>query len=181
MTEATSHTGNQPGRPPESVHRGVAQRIASVFVGLVGVILLISLVITIYTIVARNTGYSTGDWVLKLPESMLAWMTFLGMGALVAEGGHVAADMFITLASRNIQRVAHVTWTLITAAVLALILVGSASIVLQTYQIGETNTEVFGMQEWIILLPLPVGLGIAILHLLAEAVAGWRRGGGLAP
>jgi TRAP-type C4-dicarboxylate transport system permease small subunit len=178
MTEATSHGGTEPGRPPDAVHRGAARRIASVFVGLAGVILLISLAITIYTIIARNTGHSTADWVLKLLESMLGWMTFLGMGALVAEGGHVAADMFITLASRTIQRLAYATWTLITAAVLALILAGSVSIVQQTYAIGETNIEIFGMPQWIILLPLPVGLGITILHLLAEAIAGWRRGGG---
>jgi TRAP-type C4-dicarboxylate transport system permease small subunit len=177
MTEATSHTGSESGRPSAAAPRGVAKRIASVFVGLVGVILLTSLAITIYTIISRNAGYSTDDWVLKLPESMLGWMTFLGMGALVAEGGHVAADMFIALASRRFQRVAYTGWTLITAGVLALILAGSLSIVVQTYDIGETNFEIFDLPQWIILLPLPAGLGITILHLLAEAVSVWRRDG----
>lgn len=177
MTEAPSHTGGESGRPPHAVRPDFARRVASVFVGLVGVILLTSLAITIYTIFSRNLGYSTDDWVLKLPESMLGWMTFLGMGALVAEGGHVAADMFITLASRTTQRLAYATWTLITAAVLALILAGSLSIVLQTYDIGQTDAEIFDLPQWIILLPLPTGLGLTILHLLAETVAGWRRGG----
>jgi TRAP-type C4-dicarboxylate transport system permease small subunit len=168
----TAHEASDTGAP-----RGFARKVASLFIGLVSLILLTSLSITLYTIVSRNLGYSTDDWVLKLPETMLGWMTFLGMGALVAEGGHVAADMFITMASRSTQRLAYAGWSLVAAGVLGLILAGSISIVLQTYAIGQTNAEIFDLPQWLILLPLPVGLTITIMHLLIEVAAVRRRAG----
>ena len=138
--------------------------------GVVAVILLASLGITIYTIVARNLGYSTDDWALKLPEMMLGWMTFLGMGALVATRGHVAADMVVSLLAPGGRRAAHVAWTLVAAGVLGFIMAGAISIVQQTYAIEQTDSELFDMPRWLLLLPLPVGLAVAIIHLLLDLV-----------
>lgn len=160
------------GASQNGAGQGFARRMAGIGIGVVSVTLLVSLAITLFTIVSRNLGYSTDDWVLRLPEVMLGWMTFLGMGALVAEGGHVAADMFITLASRGAQKVAHAVWSLVAAGILALIMAGAVSIVLQTYDIGQTNAEIFDLPQWLILLPLPVGLAITIVHLLIEVAAG---------
>ncbi len=162
-------TGHDGGRAPAAV-----RWIARAEVALVGVVLVASLLITLYAIVARNLGHSTGDWVLKLPELMLVWMTFLGMGALVTEHGHVAADMFLLRFSPRWQRVALTASALITAGVLALILAGAISIVRTQFAVGATDDELFGVPSALVFAGLPLGLGITVLHLLAELYAIWR-------
>ncbi len=161
--------GHDGGRAPAAV-----RWIARAEVALVGSILIVSLLITLYAIIARNLGHSTGDWTLKLPEVMLVWMTFLGMGALVTEHGHVAADMFLMRFSPRWQRIALTASATITAAVLALILVGAISILRQQIDIGATDEELFDIPTAIVLAGLPLGLGITILHLLVEIYAIWR-------
>jgi TRAP-type C4-dicarboxylate transport system permease small subunit len=148
--------------------------IARAEVALVGTILLVSLLITLYAIIARNLGYSTGDWALKLPEIMLVWMTFIGMGALVTEHGHVAADMFLMRFPPRWKRIAQIASAVISAAVLGLIVVGAVSIVLQQIDIGATDEELFDIPTAYILSVQPLGLTIAIMHLLVELYAIWR-------
>jgi TRAP-type C4-dicarboxylate transport system permease small subunit len=163
----------EPGH--DSVRAPAAVRwIARAEVAVVGAILLVSLAITLYAIIARNLGHSTGDWALKLPELMLVWMTFLGMGALVTEHGHVAADMFLMRFSPLGQRIALTASATITTAVLAIILIGAVSIVRTQIEIGATDEELFEVPTAIILAGLPLGLAIAIAHLLVEIYAIWR-------
>jgi TRAP-type C4-dicarboxylate transport system permease small subunit len=162
-------SGDDGGRAPAAV-----RWIARAEVALVATILLVSLLITLFAIIARNLGYSTGDWALKLPEVMLVWMTFLGMGALVTEHGHVAADMFFMLLPPRGQRIAQTASAVISAAVLGLIVVGAVSIVRQQIDIGATDEELFDIPTAFILSVLPLGLTIAILHLLVEIYSIWR-------
>lgn len=162
-------SGHDGGRAPAAV-----RWIARAEVAVVGTILLVSLLITLYAIIARNMGYSTGDWALKLPEIMLVWMTFLGMGALVTEHGHVAADMFFMLLPPRGQRIALTVSAVISAAVLGLIVVGAISIVSQQIAIGATDEELFDIPTAFILSVLPLGLTIAIMHLLVEIYVIWR-------
>ncbi len=162
--------GQDGGRAPAAV-----RWIARAEIALVGAILIVSLLITLYAIIARNLGYSTGDWTLKLPELMLVWMTFLGMGALVTEHGHVAADMFLQRFSPRWQRAALTVTALISAAVLGLIVAGAVSIVRQQIDIGATDDELLGVPTAVVLAGLPLGLGITIVHLLVEIYAIWRQ------
>lgn len=161
--------GHDGGRTP-----AVVRWFAHAEIALVGSILVVSLLITLYAIVVRNLGQSTGDWTLKLPELLLVWMTFLGMGALVTEQGHVAADMFLRQFSPRWQRIARTASSAITAAVLIVILVGAVSIVRNQIAIGATDEELFEVPTSIILAGLPLGLTITLLHLAAEIYAIWR-------
>ena len=149
--------------------------IAKAEVALVSVILLASFLITLDTIVERNLGRSTGDWSLKLPELMLIWMTFLGMGALVTEHGHVAADMVLRRFSPRWQRIAQTLSAAVTSLVLALILAGAFSIARQQVEIGATDDELWDIPTAYLLSILPIGLALTILHLLAEIFVIWRR------
>lgn len=141
----------------------------------VGAILLVSLGLTLVTIVERNLGHSTGDWSLKLPELMLGWMTYIGMGALVTERGHVAADMFLRRFPARLQRWAEVLADLVTIAILALIIAGAVSIVKQQLEIGTTDEELNDFPTWILLSVLPVGLALTVLHLLGDIYVVLRR------
>jgi TRAP-type C4-dicarboxylate transport system permease small subunit len=162
----SDHNG---GRAPAAV-----RWIARAEVALVGAILLISLLITLYAIFARNMGHSTGDWALKLPELLLVWMTFLGMGALVTERGHVAADMFVARMPANWQRWCRTASAVLSAVVLAFILAGAVSIVRTQIDIGATDEELFNVPTAITLAGLPFGLAVTVLHLLVELFAIWR-------
>ncbi len=141
----------------------------------VGAILLVSLGLTLVTIVERNLGHSTGDWSLKLPELMLGWMTYIGMGALVTERGHVAADMFLRRFPARLQRWAEVLADGVTIVVLALIIAGAVSIVKQQLEIRTTDEELGDFPTWILLSVLPVGLALTVLHLLGDIYVVLRR------
>ena len=154
--------------------------IARAEIAVAGLLLLAALGITLVTIVERNLGHSTGDWSLKLPELALAWITFLGMGGLVTERGHVAADMFLRMLPPRGQRVAETLSTLIAGIVLAVILAGAIAILRQQIEMGGTDEELWDIPEWILISVLPVGLGITILHMIVELWAIWRPGHTLA-
>jgi len=145
-------------------------------VGLAAVLMLAALGVTLTTIVERNLGQSTGEWSLKLPELMLMWLTFLGMGALVTEHGHVSADMVLRRMPPRAQQVCETLSALITAVVLAFILWGAVSIVSQQMDINATDEDLWDVPEAALLSVLPVGLGITILHLLVETWLIWRPG-----
>ncbi|HSN20763.1 MAG TPA: TRAP transporter small permease [Usitatibacter sp.] len=155
--------------------------IAKAEIAVAGLLLLAALGITLVTILERNLGHSTGDWSLKLPELLLAWITFLGMGGLVTERGHVAADMFLRLFPPRGQRIAQTLSALVAGIVLAVILAGALSILRQQIDIGGTDEELWDIPEWILTAVLPVGLGITILHLALELWLIWRPGRSAAP
>ncbi len=150
--------------------------MARIEVGLASLLLLGALVVTIVTIVERNTGGSTGEWSLKLPELGLMWLTFLGMGALVTEHGHVAADMLLRRMPPRGRQIAETISAIVTTVTLAVILYGAAIIVKQQIDIGATDEDLWDVPEAALLCVLPVGLGITILHLLVEFWTIWRPG-----
>jgi len=165
----------------EALHEGgrgapaALRWIAWAEVALVSLILLASFLITLDTIIERNLGRSTGDWSLKLPELMLIWMTFLGMGALVTEHGHVAADMVLRRFSPRWQRISETISCVVTSLVLALILAGAISIVRQQLEIGATDDDLNNIPTAYLLSIMPIGIAITIAHLIAEIFVIWRR------
>jgi TRAP-type C4-dicarboxylate transport system permease small subunit len=165
----------------ESLHDGgeaeapaAIRWLAKAEIATAGLLLLAALGITLVTIVERNLGHSTGDWSLKLPELILAWLTFVGMGGLVTERGHVAADMFLRLFPPRGQRVALSLSMLIAAVVLGVLLAGAIAILRQQMEIGGTDEELWDIPEWILIAVLPCGLGLTIIHMLVEVWVIWR-------
>lgn len=169
------HDGDDRGPQP-----AVVRWLARAEIAVVGAVLIASLSITLYAIVARNLGHSTGDWALKVPELTLVWMTFLGMGALVTERGHVAADMFLARLPLRSRRIAHTVATVLTTAILLVILIGAVQIVRTQVAVGARDEELFNMPMAVSLVGLPLGLALTVLHLLADLYALWRRPGGVA-
>lgn len=158
----------------------IVRWLARAEVGVAALLLLGALGITLVTIVERNLGHSTGDWSLKLPELILAWLTFLGMGGLVTERGHVAAEMFVRRVPLKWQKVAETLSDVITAAVLAAIFVGAIDIVKQQMEINATDEELWDFPSAAILSILPIGLALTVLHLIVDIWVVWRPGARLA-
>jgi TRAP-type C4-dicarboxylate transport system permease small subunit len=149
--------------------------LAIVEIAVVGAILVTSLCVTLDAIVVRNLGQSTGDWTLKLPELMLGWLTYIGMGALVTERGHVAAHMFLRKLPARLRRWAEVFSDVVTIVVLVVIIVGAVSIVKQQIEIGATDQELNDIASWVLLAVLPAGLALTVLHLLGDIYVVLRR------
>jgi TRAP-type C4-dicarboxylate transport system permease small subunit len=151
--------------------------LARLEIGLVAAMLLAAFGITAYAIVVRNLGDSTGDWTLKLPETLLVWMTFVGAAPLVAEGSHVSADLLGARLPPRVHAGVETLIHLVIIVVLAFIAYGAWQIVAETYAIEERDPELFEWPRWIFLVGLPLGLALTILHFALDIVEVWRRAG----
>ena len=156
----------------------VAEWLARVELVLVALMLLVALLITAYAIVARNAGFSTGDWALSLPEVLLVWMTFLGVGALVTRRTHVAADFVVEQLPPTLRRAARVLVALVSIGVLAVLAWGGFQVVVQLRGAGLVDSEVFSLPKAAEVAVIPLGLGLCILHLLADIVRELTGGAG---
>ena len=147
-----------------------AEWLARIELALVALMLLAALLITAYAIVARNAGYSTGDWALSLPEVLLVWMTFLAVGALVTRREHVAADFLVKQLPPRLERTVHVLVALTSIGVLAVLVWGGWMVTLRLHQAGLTDSEVFNLSKAAEVSVIPLGLGLCIVHLLADII-----------
>lgn len=144
--------------------------LARVEMILVALMLLVALLITAYAIIARNAGFSTGDWALSLPEVLLVWMTFLAVGALVTRRAHVTADFLVDQLPPALRRALRVLLALGAIGVLAVLAWGGIEVVMQLRGAGLVDSEVFNLPKAAEVAVIPLGLGLCILHLLVEIV-----------
>lgn len=162
------------GDDPSAGQPAFVKRLARVEIAVVALMLLLAFAITVYAIAIRNLGASTGDWTLKLPEILLVWITFVGAAPLVAERGHVTADLVGERLPPRVRAVVETVSHLVIVGVLAFIVYGAWQIVTETYSIEETDPELFDWPRWIFLIGLPLGFALTVLHLLLDLGRVWR-------
>lgn len=134
----------------------------------VSLMLAMALSMSAYSIVARNLGYSTADWLLTLPEILLVWMTFLGCGALVTRNEHVAADFLLILLPRRVRVAAGLAMLGLAAAALVPVVLGSTTIVIQMWKVGVRNSELLDLPQALFYAAIPVGLGLTVVHIFGR-------------
>jgi TRAP-type C4-dicarboxylate transport system permease small subunit len=144
--------------------------LAKVEMGVVVVILILTVCTSIYTIISRNSGHSTEEWVLKGPELALVWMTFLGTAALITWDDHVTADFVLLRLPSMVRRVVEVIFLLAMLAVAIYVLVGSIIVVEQGAAGGQRIYELFYIPIQYGQGILPVGAALWIVHILAKLV-----------
>lgn len=149
------------------VNRFVA-RLSRVEMSVVVIILILTVCTSIYTIISRNSGHSTEEWVLKGPELALVWMTFLGTAALITWDDHVTADFVLTRLPPMARRVTETIFWLATLAVAIYVLVGSLNVVEQGAAGGQKIYEFFNLPIQYGQGILPVGSALWIVHILAK-------------
>ncbi|HEX5463968.1 MAG TPA: TRAP transporter small permease [Burkholderiales bacterium] len=164
MSEADTPIRQNAGN---KIHRFVAW-LAKVEMSIVVVILILTVCTSIYTIISRNSGHSTEEWVLKGPELALVWMTFLGTAALITWDEHVTADFVLTRLPPMARRVVEVIFWLATLAVAIYVLAGSINVVEQGAAGGQKIYEFFNLPIQYGQGILPVGSALWIVHILAK-------------
>lgn len=164
MSEADTQVQQNAGN---KIHRFVAW-LAKVEMSIVVVILILTVCTSIYTIISRNSGHSTEEWVLKGPELALVWMTFLGTAALITWNDHVTADFVLLRMPPLMRRVVEVIFFLAMLAVAVYVLIGSINVVEQGAAGGQRIYEFFYMPIQYGQGILPVGAALWIVHILAK-------------
>jgi TRAP-type C4-dicarboxylate transport system permease small subunit len=149
------------------IHRFVAW-LAKVEMSIVVVILILTVCTSIYTIISRNSGHSTEEWVLKGPELALVWMTFLGTAALITWDDHVTADFVLLRMPPMMRRVVEFIFFLIMLAIAIYVLIGSINVVEQGAAGGQRIYEFFYIPIQYGQGILPVGAALWIVHILAK-------------
>lgn len=79
--------------------------LAYIELGLAGTFIIGALGISAFTILWRNLGKSTGDWVLDLPITLVTWAVFIGVGAGIASQSHVQVGVFLHMLPERSQRI----------------------------------------------------------------------------
>jgi TRAP-type C4-dicarboxylate transport system permease small subunit len=167
MNDANTQSHQNTGNPAD---RFIA-RLAKVEMGIVVIILALTVLTSIYTIVSRNSGHSTEEWVLKGPELALVWMTFLGTAALITWDEHVTADFVLLRLPPTVRRVIETILWLVSLAVAIYILVGSINVVQQGAAGGQRIYEFFDLPIQYGQGILPVGAALWIVHILVKLAA----------
>jgi len=148
----------------------VLRWLARIELAAVSLMLVAALLISAYSIVFRNLGYSTGDWALTLPEVLLVWMTFIGCGSLVTRNEHVAADFLVMLFPRSLQK--WVNFAVLGIAFISLLPAfwGSWFIVERLWNIGMRNSELLNVPQAVLSAAIPLGVGLCLLHIIGKCL-----------
>lgn len=103
----------------------------------------------------------------ELARLMFVWTIFLGLPLALMRGRHVGMTLMLVLlppsASREVKRLG----ILCAAVLMATVLYQSAGLVLATWD-QRLNTLPFSAAMF--LLPIPIGTGLCLLHLMRLAV-----------
>ena len=103
----------------------------------------------------------------ELARLMFVWTIFLGLPLALMRGRHVGMTLLLVLlpatASRQVKRIG----TLCAGVLMATVLYQSAGLVIDTWD-QRLNTLPFSAA--LFLLPIPIGTGLCLLHLLRLAV-----------
>ncbi len=150
--------------------RGFVAWLSKAEMSIVVFILILTVCTSIYTIVSRNSGHSTEEWVLKGPELALVWMTFLGTAALITWDDHVTADFVLLRMPPVMRRVVEFIFGLAMLAVAIYVLIGSINVVEQSAAGGGKIYEFFYIPIQYGQGILPVGAALWIVHILAKLV-----------
>lgn len=146
----------------------VLRWLAWVELAAVSLMLIAALLISGYSIVFRNLGFSTGDWALTLPEVLLVWMTFIGCGALVTRDEHVTADFLIVALPRKSRAIVRVLVYLVAFVTIIPVLWGSCLIVARMWQVGVKNGQLLDVPQALLYAAVPIGCGLCLLHILGK-------------
>lgn len=162
-----------PDRPSDMGTRiRVIRRIQSALsycqISLAAALIVLALVITGYAIIARNLGFSTGDWAVAIPEMSMVWMTLVCWGALFYTHEHITADFLIDLLPARWRRVLERVYLVVLAVCFLPILAGSYQLVVRAFRTGATNTEIFNIKEAWLQFGVLAGIALLLIQLILQ-------------
>lgn len=106
------------------------------------------------------------SWSTEVATDLLIWSAFLGFAVGVRERGHVALSILEDRLSGRTRYAIKVLQLVVFAFLLGALTYGGALMA-----IGEVGTEsAAGIPRWIPIAAIPVGAGLGLIHVAAQAI-----------
>lgn len=151
-------------------------RISQFLSDIAGIVLVATMLMTVYDIVARNIGFGSIEPVVELTTLGVVIIASFGLAITTIKAGHVIIDLFTRQNEITTNRFIDAFWLV----VMAILLITMAFLSIRegiSLHSNETTTEVL---EWSLLtfyIPPVVGwLFAAFVSIWIAVIVLWRRG-----
>lgn len=139
--------------------------------GIVATTLLAAAVIVVcQMIVMRYFLNASTVWQTEFVIYSLVAATYLGSGYVLVRKGHVGVDLLPEALGGRGALVLKLLAALFSVIFLVILTWSGWNFFHEAWTNGWTTDTVWGPPLWILLLPLPVGMGLLILQYIAEAM-----------
>jgi len=133
-----------------------------------------ALFISFYTILWRNLGYSTGDWVLELPITLITWAVFVGTGANIASSDHIKTDFFIKFLPLKIKKIVLLIMYIVLLMLFAAIFYYSITATELFIKTHYKLYELFYISFFIVFSVVPFSTVIWCFHIIIKIIQLFR-------
>jgi C4-dicarboxylate transporter DctQ subunit len=130
--------------------------------------------LTFLQVVLRYVFNSGLVWLLEATVYLFGWLVLLGISNGVRTGSHIAVDVITKHLSPAAQKMAALAAAALSLCYVALMLVGSWTLVQRLYVFGNLAHDI-PLPRWILLSSLPIGFALLGLRIVQAAI-GVARG-----
>lgn len=125
---------------------------------------------------ANDAMFSIGDgilyvaqemtWSVALTKAMFGWLIFVGLAWGVRIGAHIGVDLLVRLFKPALQKTVAILALVICLAYCALMAYSSEQWVAVLYNVGTGAEDLdrFGVQQWHIVMIVPIGFSLMFLR-----------------
>ncbi|MCL4183525.1 MAG: TRAP transporter small permease subunit [Burkholderiaceae bacterium] len=142
-----------------------SQRIGAALTVLTKALLALIVVLVCADVLARNIGQSLA-WSASLVEYLLIYATFLPMPALVRGKGHVCADFARRALPEPLRSVVERAVYVLCVGICIYLGAVAFDRLLETAHSGAYEMRTFDMPQWLIYLPMVIGLWLSSIEFL---------------
>ncbi len=149
----------------------IENKVKRVEIVLASSFILCALLITIYSIVIRNLGFSTGDWTLELPVTLITWSIFIGSGYNIAINKHINTDFFLKAifpekARKYIILIQHIMLLILIVIIFHYGLVTTKMYINTHYKLYE----LFYIPFYIVFIIMPTSMIVWFFHTIIRII-----------
>jgi TRAP-type C4-dicarboxylate transport system permease small subunit len=134
---------------------------------LIGVLLIATVLTILAQVVFRYVLAQPLSWSTEVATGLLLYIAFVGFAIGVRDNAHVALNLFERRLGDRGRRVARIVELVALAGVLLALGIGTVQYMIEQRDV----TTPAGLPLWTILLAIPLGAALGILHAVAQIVA----------
>ncbi len=146
--------------------RRIVSRLSDACAVLAGVLLVLAILVIVYMIIRRFTGFST-DWELEFAVFMMVSSLFLGSPYCLKTDGHVAVGLLETALSPESSAWLKFGSQLIGLAVVLFLAYMGFEKTVESFLQGEVTESSWGPPKWPLFATMPIGFGLTVLQYIA--------------
>ncbi|QLF93508.1 TRAP transporter small permease [Pseudomonas sp. ABC1] len=107
-------------------------------------------------------------WSVALTKAMFGWLIFVGLAWGVRIGAHIGVDLLVRQFSRDVQRLVAIVALIVCLGYTALMAYSSEQWVATLFSagIGAEDLDRFGIQQWHIVMIVPIGFALMFVRFL---------------